>query len=1383
MKLTKRRNCALRRLALEPLESRVVLDATMLLDLNATPVAGHSYPRMFQEIDDEVYFLTSDIVGDELWKTDGQTVEKLLDFGPDFELSEPDLAFHPGGLRKVDSFEPWDAGLRIQSGALNFYFDGDSNVRLAGEILGKVDDWFFHVERFGSANSLIRVDSDGQTPLLRNSFAAPVAGPATSDFAILNDRILMAHAHGLGITDGTKEGSVWLAGGAQEPPLLPFAFQQAGEDVYFFSTSDDFRLWATDGTGSGTRSVDTIVDFDEADFRVPTVARTLTSNDELYFVLQWDDGRLPQLWRSGGTAEETLHLMGIRHDSELRSPVEFGDLLLFANIAFAARTVGEDRVPVGGDLIVTDGTAGGTHKIVTDQVVLHNEPQITVIADTAFFVAFTEDAGFELWATDGTDAGTRLVRDINAGTTSSNISDLRVISDQVMFVADSENGRELWVSDGTADGTRMFVDIEPGAGSSNPTGFRILNDQLLFLANTSQHGQELWTTDGTAEGTRLVRDINVGAGNSEPAEFVEFNGELVFSAYSQSLGSELWVTDGTTDGTRLLFDLSPGPASATPNNLSPIGERLYFSAQGDGMGFEPWVTDGTLEGSRLIENIVAEGTDSSLPRELTIVGDQIFFSADDGIHGQELWVTDGTAEGTRLVRDIAEGPRGSDINDITAIGDQIFFAASDETHGRELWVSDGTEPGTMMIADVVPGLAGSSPARFTAAGDDVYFTAFDFDHGEELWVTDGTPDGTRMVVDALPGENDSVPHNLTYFDGQLYFVASVYNAHFDAVLPSLWLTDGSLDGTRLVDSEFLDCLPANSSFFPEPSWFTVVNGELFFLACSRLAKLDHNRVIPIPLRDRLHSFHLHWILPNDESIVAFGGDQEFFEYDPRRDVFRVFATDFEEPQMIPFDQQIAILGDSVFFETEQYSDGGFSNSGLRRLPRNGTWASTLRGADGLMNGVPFLFEVIDDAIYLVADHDELGRELWRSDGTTDGTFVVTNIAPLANDSHPSQIVRLGDRIVFRADDQTTGSELWTMDLPQSKLEFAAAEFQVHEDGSVAGDEIVVRRSGSLDEAIEFTVRYVADPRISDFDVPSQTYQLEVGQSTITIPPPPIVQDELIEDDARWRMRLVVSSTSGTATTVHSESTLVIVDDDRILGDVDGNGRIQPADLDDLVSAIVAANVDVESTPTGFTDLNSDQALDVEDIRLWLEIAGRIFSPTGEPFRMGDANLDGDVDGEDWRLLFQYHPRWAGGRWSEGRDFNADGANDVSDFNIWNDNRFRGEPAVVRRMARPPRAPLSKPSAVANDDALSVPRQPDPAVSDRGSVDHTSMTDVPRLLANRRPSRQLTGLYRRSPLRHEMFDADDLATIECVFTQLGVSWNCSFRQWSLAVIAD
>src|SRR5262249_39046212 len=160
------------------------------------------------------------------------------------------------------------------------------------------------------------------------------------------------------------------------------------------------------------------------------------------------------------------------------------------------------------------------------------------VNSTLFFVANDGTHGRELWKSDGTSKGTILVKDINPDSTTyyqgsgpPNPTDLVNVNGTLFFSAnDNTHGAELWKSDGTAAGTVMVKGIKPGAAGSNPSHLTNVGGTLYFSANDGSNGTELWQSDGTAAGTVLVEDIYPGSLGSYPTSFAVSGGHLFFSA-------------------------------------------------------------------------------------------------------------------------------------------------------------------------------------------------------------------------------------------------------------------------------------------------------------------------------------------------------------------------------------------------------------------------------------------------------------------------------------------------------------------------------------------------------------------------------------------------------------------------------------------------------------------------------------------------------------------------------------------------------------------------------------------------------------------------------------------------------------------------------------
>jgi ELWxxDGT repeat protein len=134
-----------------------------------------------------------------------------------------------------------------------------------------------------------------------------------------------------------------------------------------------------------------------------------------------------------------------------------------------------------------------------------------------------------------------------AGSPPSRPNSLTPMGGVIYFAATGDSGGELWRSDGSAAGTTLVKDINPGPDGSNPSGLVDINGTLLFGAYNGANGQELWKSDGTVVDTVLVQDIAAGAANSDPYDFKVVGTRLFFTAWTASSGRELWVVPASLD--------------------------------------------------------------------------------------------------------------------------------------------------------------------------------------------------------------------------------------------------------------------------------------------------------------------------------------------------------------------------------------------------------------------------------------------------------------------------------------------------------------------------------------------------------------------------------------------------------------------------------------------------------------------------------------------------------------------------------------------------------------------------------------------------------------------------------------------------------------------
>ena len=93
-------------------------------------------------------------------------------------------------------------------------------------------------------------------------------------------------------------------------------------------------------------------------------------------------------------------------------------------------------------------------------------------------------------------------------------TDATAIGGKLLFAADDGvHGFDLWHTDGTGAGTKLLKNIAPRVGQLGATPVHPPESQesVAVSRRRSANGRELWRTDGTRQGTKQVKDINPGS--------------------------------------------------------------------------------------------------------------------------------------------------------------------------------------------------------------------------------------------------------------------------------------------------------------------------------------------------------------------------------------------------------------------------------------------------------------------------------------------------------------------------------------------------------------------------------------------------------------------------------------------------------------------------------------------------------------------------------------------------------------------------------------------------------------------------------------------------------------------------------------------------------
>jgi len=553
--------------------------------------------------------------------------------------------------------------------------------------------------------------------------------------------------------DGTNGSELWVSNGTTAGTTMLKDINPSGNGspqnyiemngILYFTANDGVNgteLWRTDGT-----SANTFMLTDVRSGSASGIANThfIIFNDELYFTA--DDGvNGYELWKADGTNAGTMIVKDIVSGIGASSPTQ---LTISNNILYFKAKNTTD----GYEIWKTDGSDAGTQMVKDINTGGHSFPKLLINFNNAlYFAAIADNASdYSLWKSGGTEASTVMYREGSSSTQSAVLADngnnMVKIGDVYYFTADDgTHGNELWKSDGTEAGTVMIKDIKSGMSGSRPKYLENMNGTLYFQANEGINGIELWKSNGTPTGTVLVKQINLAVySSSSPGDLTAVGSTLYFSAESNSsIGRELWKSDGTPAGTVLVKDIRAGSGDGLnfDNHFVGFNNKLYFSAYDGSSGLELWESNGTESGTVRTKDI-RSGSASSRPKYLTSFNGAFYFSA----NSQELWKSDGTEVGTELVHDIAQG---TDIKDLTVAGDILYFTLYDSLYNRELWKSDGSDAGTQKAVAFYDGTKRSLLNIVGSVTKQLLFIAND-ENGFKLLKTDGTDAGTVEIMDEM----------------------------------------------------------------------------------------------------------------------------------------------------------------------------------------------------------------------------------------------------------------------------------------------------------------------------------------------------------------------------------------------------------------------------------------------------------------------------------------------------------------------------------------------------------------------------------------------------------------------------------------------------------
>ncbi|WP_288374137.1 T9SS type A sorting domain-containing protein [Chryseobacterium culicis] len=489
------------------------------------------------------------------------------------------------------------------------------------------------------------------------------------------------------------------------------------------------------------------------------------------------------------------------------------------------------------NLYISDGTSAGTFQ-VSNIYNIGNSLQES--NGYVFFFGTNSIYGRELWKTDGTLAGTTLVKDIIPGPYSSITFSEKLYSfnNRIVFAArDSNFNVGLWSTDGTDINTENFSPLSPNATLYD---FDFTNyGHLLFKVNG-----DLWKTDGTAPGTTVIYNnipnihkltyfknntyIDTDTGIFFVDQIDQVNtlgnpsGSILQTISPSNNGNYLALKEYNNDASNVYFfdgnSLSQSNIKFNGDNkFIEYQNKLVFSGYMDSYvdyyttykNTELFSYDPASTISKVEKDLIYSG--HGAPRFYTELNGEVYFLARDGYYYQ-VYKVDSNSNMTKLSSDLREPfpDNFADYNPVAVSGNYIYF------HSNKLVQTNTT---TNTVQQISPPLNEKIYGTYSLNNDKILVKTFNLsDNYMRMWSLDNNTANFTLLVEKtvsnFPSSINNVDIDFAKTDSGIYFKM------LNNSTTEIWKSDGTAAGTLKI-TDLYNIYALNSFLSP-------VNDKVFF---------------------------------------------------------------------------------------------------------------------------------------------------------------------------------------------------------------------------------------------------------------------------------------------------------------------------------------------------------------------------------------------------------------------------------------------------------------------------------------------------------------------------------------------------------------------------
>ena len=378
---------------------------------------------------------------------------------------------------------------------------------------------------------------------------------------------------------------------------------------------------------------------------------------------------------------------------------------LNGNVYFTADASGYQNL-----LWATDGTEAGTRLVAPASAALYVEEMVA----TGNRVVFEGLKGTfpALFATDVSGTGASMIR-LFAGQEIFNLSN-RPQDGKVLFATEPASGgaSAFWVSDGTGAGTLKLGDFAMKEGFMYHSPY--LNKTVVVEQSTNFDQAPPVITDGTPAGTQLLKDALAGM----VATFYSIDG-------AAGAGDLLFV-DGTVDVNGFLYSRTYAIDSTAAQEIQVFGNLRRAYKNGD---FYFLVTESeVLRYDKTANKLTTLNSNFDYFCDPVQAGGKLYFTTQDN----EVWESDGTAAGTKKRSTTGTGNFNYDPR-IWVFGDSLFYYSTGNS--LTLRVVNLANSADSLFAEVYQSSSLLLVPQLWKFGNTFVFPKYTGAYGYELWAS------------------------------------------------------------------------------------------------------------------------------------------------------------------------------------------------------------------------------------------------------------------------------------------------------------------------------------------------------------------------------------------------------------------------------------------------------------------------------------------------------------------------------------------------------------------------------------------------------------------------------------------------------------------------